>query len=136
MQIETTIEIDYPETDGQPMAETDWHIHWVLRLREIFKRRYRDQWVYVASDLFVYYKVGDPSRNFAADAMIVKDCDPRPRRVFKTWEEGRVPDVVFELVSRGTKRIDLNFKPGLYAELGISEYFLYDPLEEEIQPAY
>jgi hypothetical protein len=53
MHIAAAPEIEYPETDGEPMGETDWHIHWTLRLRELFKRRHRDQWVYVASDLFV-----------------------------------------------------------------------------------
>jgi hypothetical protein len=66
--------------------------------------------------------------------MIIKDCDTHRRRVFKIWEEGRVPNAVFELVSRGTKREDLNFKPKLYERLGVREYFLYDPLGEEIRP--
>jgi hypothetical protein len=45
-----------------------------------------------------------------------------------------VPNVVFELVSQSTRRTDLHFKPGLYEKLGIAEYFLYDPLGEEIHP--
>jgi hypothetical protein len=84
--------------------------------------------------MFVYYEEGIPWRKFAADAMVIKDCDTRRRRIFKIWEEGRVPNAVFELVSRGTKREDLDFKPGLYERLGIGDYFLYDPLGEEIRP--
>jgi Uma2 family endonuclease len=135
MKVDTTSpEIEYPETDGQPMGETEWHVLWTLRLYEMLKQRYRNQRVYVASDLFVYYEEGIPWRKFAADAMVIKDCDTRRRRVFKIWEEGRVPNAVFELVSRGTKREDLVFKPGLYERLGVGEYFLYDPLGEEIRP--
>jgi Uma2 family endonuclease len=130
----TTSEIDYPETDGQPMGETAWHVAWIFRLYDLLTQRYRDQQVLVASDMFVYYEEGIPWRKFAADAMVVKDCDPRPRRVFKIWEERRLPSAVFELVSRGTKREDMDFKPGLYERLGIREYFLYDPLGEEIRP--
>jgi Uma2 family endonuclease len=130
----TTPDIEYSETDGQPMGETAWHVAWIFRLYDLLTRRYRDQRVLVASDMFVYYEEGIPWRKFAADAMVVKDCDPYPRRVFKIWDEGRVPSAVFELVSRGTKRDDLEFKPGLYERLGIGEYFLYDPLGEEIRP--
>jgi Uma2 family endonuclease len=130
----TSLDIEYPETDGQPMGDTAWHVAWIFRLYDLLTHRYRDQRVLVASNMFVYYEEGIAWRKFAADAMVVKDCDPRPRRIFKIWEEGRVPNAVFELVSRGTKREDLDFKPGLYERLGISEYFLYDPLGEEIRP--
>jgi Uma2 family endonuclease len=130
----TTPEIDYPETDGRPIGETEWHVFWTFRLRELVKQRYRNQRVLITTDMFVYYEEGSPSRNFAADAMVVKDCDPRPRRIYKIWEEGRVPNVVFELVSAGTKKEDLDFKPVLYERLGIAEYFLYDPLGEQIRP--
>jgi hypothetical protein len=84
--------------------------------------------------MFVYYEEGSAHRSFAADAMVVQDCDPRPRRVFKIWEEHRVPNAVFEIVSRGTRTDDLKFKPPLYEKLGIGDYFLYDPLGEEIRP--
>jgi Uma2 family endonuclease len=135
MNVQTTSpEIEYSETDGQPMGETEWHVIWTFRLYELLTRRYRNERVYVASDMFVYYEEGVPWRKFAADAMVIKDCDTRRRRIFKIWEEGRVPNAVFELVSRGTKRDDLEFKPGLYERLGIGEYFLYDPLGEEIRP--
>ena len=52
--------IDYPESDGRPMGETDWHIEWTLRLRDMLKLRYRGQKVYVASDLLIYYHEGVP----------------------------------------------------------------------------
>ena len=134
MSLDTALELEYPETDGKPMGETEWHIHWIIRLRDLLKQRYRDQRVLVASDMFVYYEEGIPYRNFAADAMVVKDCDPYPRSVFKTWEEGCVPDAVFEIVSKGTRTEDLKFKPPIYARLGIGDYFLYDPLAKDLRP--
>jgi Uma2 family endonuclease len=134
MSLQTTLEVEYPETDGQPMGETEWHIHWIIRLRDLLKTRYRDQKVLVASDMFVYYEEGVPRRCFAADAMVVKDCDPYPRPVFKIWEEGRVPCAIFEIVSASTRTEDLDSKPGIYERLGVGDYFLYDPLGEEIRP--
>jgi Uma2 family endonuclease len=130
----TNLDVEYPESDGKPIGETQWHIHWIMRLHDLLKQRYRNRRVLVASDLFVYYQEGVPFRNFAADAMVVLDCDPSPRRTFKIWEEGRVPNTVFELVSPGSRTEDLKFKPRLYEQLGIKEYFLYDPLAEVMRP--
>ncbi len=31
----TPVEIDYPESDGQPIGETDLHIGWIIRLRDM-----------------------------------------------------------------------------------------------------
>lgn len=127
--------IEYPESDGLPMGETDLHIHWMMRIRDILKRRYRGQHVYVASDLLVYYREGFPSRYVVPDNFVVLDCDPGMRRVFKVWEEQRVPNVVFEVTSRSTSRNDLVTKLSLYEELGVGEYFLYDPEAEYLDPA-
>jgi Uma2 family endonuclease len=102
--------IDYPESDGKPIGETDWHIDWTLRLRDMLKYRYRDQRVYVGSDLLLYYHEGVPRDFVVPDGFVVLDCDPKKRRVFKTWEEKRVPNVVFEFTSASTRRSDEFFK--------------------------
>jgi hypothetical protein len=67
--------IDYPESDGKPMGETDWHIDWTLRLRDMLKYRYRDQRVYVGSDLLLYYHEGVPRDFVVPDGFVVLDCD-------------------------------------------------------------
>jgi Uma2 family endonuclease len=127
--------IDYPESDGKPMGETDWHIDWILRLRDMLKYRYRDQRVYVGSDLLLYYHEGVPRDFVVPDGFVVLDCDPQRRRIFKTWEEKRVPNVVFEFTSASTRRSDEFFKPRTYAEIGVSEYFIFDPHREYLSPA-
>jgi Uma2 family endonuclease len=127
--------IDYPESDGKPMGETDWHIDWTLRLRDMLKYRYRDQRVYVGSDLLLYYHEGVPRDFVVPDGFVVLDCDPQRRRVFKTWEEKRVPNVVFEFTSASTRRSDEFFKPRTYAEIGVAEYFIFDPHAEYLTPA-
>jgi len=43
-----------------------------------------------------------------------------------------VPDVVMEVVSPGTRRVDAVIKVKEYAEAGISEYWLVDPEDETI----
>jgi len=79
-----TTEIDYPETDGQPMGETDLHIHWMIRIRDILKQRYQGEHVYVGSDLLVYYEEGNPRRFVVPDGFVVFDCDSGPRGIFKS----------------------------------------------------
>jgi Uma2 family endonuclease len=134
MELPTTLEIEYPETDGQPMGETDLHRQWMYRIIDLLTHRYRDQRVYVTGNLLVYYEEGSPSRFVVPDAMVVKDCDPGVRRTFKLWEEQRIPSAVFETTSRYTKREDTVYKPQLYERLLIPEYFLYDPTADYLPP--
>ena len=117
------------------MGETDWHIEWTMRLRDLLKFRYRGQNVYVASDLLVYYHEGVPQDYVVPDGFVVLDCSPHRRRTFQTWKENRVPNVVFEFTSKSTCRSDEIFKPRVYAEIGVPEYFLYDPQDEYLSPS-
>jgi Uma2 family endonuclease len=132
--VHTATEIDYPETDGKPMGETDVHRKWMIRLYDLLQYRYRHERVYIGSDLLVYYTEDTPRDFVVPDVFVVRDCDPGPRRVFKIWEEGRAPDVVFEVTSRGTRQEDEIFKPKLYSRIGVRELFLYDPTTEYLNP--
>ncbi len=126
--------VEYPETDGRPMGETDLHRRWMIRLLDILQHRYRGLRVYVASNLLVYYEEGAPMYYVVPDEFVVKDCDPHDRRVFKTWEEGKTPDCVIEVTSRSTRIEDTSHKPQVYAEIGVKELFLYDPTGEYLHP--
>lgn len=126
--------VEYPESDGQPMGETDWHIYWILRLRDLLQTHYKGQSVYVASDMFIYYEEGKPSKCVCPDGFVVFDCDPKFRPIFKIWAEGRSPSVIFEVTSESTSHRDLVEKPKIYAQLGVNEYFLFDPLAEYLDP--
>jgi Uma2 family endonuclease len=128
------IEVEYPETDGRPMGETDLHRDWMVRIIDLLKHRYHGQRVYVTGDLLFYYVEGNPKRYVVPDAMVVKDCDPGRRRVYKLWEEKRLPCAVFETTSRYTKRRDTTQKIKLYQTLHIPEYFLYDPTADYLRP--
>ena len=124
----------YPETDGRPMGETDLHIHWVIRIRDILKQRYRDTQNYVASNLLVYFEEGVPRRFVVPDVFVVLNCDPGSRRVYKVWEEPSPPQVVFEITSASTRREDEIWKPERYAQIGVQEYFLFDPTADYLSP--
>jgi Uma2 family endonuclease len=128
-------EIDYPESDGKPMGETDLHRDWMVRLLEIFRQRYVGQQVYIASDLLLYYVEGTPSKYVVPDCFVVLNCDPQRRRTFQTWKEGRIPDAVFEVTSRSTSSVDYIDKLAIYEQMGVQEYFLYDPTADYLEPS-
>jgi Uma2 family endonuclease len=129
-------DIYYPESDGQPMAETDLHRDEMFDLIQALKRRYRGvPDVYVSGNLFFYYIKGDPRAVVAPDVFLVKGVEKRPRRTYKLWEEGRVPSLVIELTSDSTRDEDLSKKKTCYERLGVEEYFLHDPYQDYLDPA-
>lgn len=133
--LKTPASVYYPETDGKPMGETDAHIAQILDLRFTLARHFRDDpLVYVAADLLLYYVEGDPKEFVVPDVFVVRGVPKGERRVYKLWEEGRAPEVVFEITSASTRREDLGTKKVLYADLGISEYFIFDPTGESLRP--
>lgn len=130
-------DVVYPESDGQPVAETDTHrdllFGVVARLKAWFAG---DPTVYVSGNLFVYYEEGNPLRVLAPDCFVAFGVGNHNRETYKTWEEGRFPAVVFEFTSRSTMREDLRTKLGIYQNVWkVREYFLFDPFEEYLEPS-
>ncbi len=121
-------EIYYPETDGEPMAETDLHRNLMAELISELETFFQDDpEVYVSGNLLLYYVEGDPHKSVALDVFVVRGVGKHERRIYKLWEEGSTPDVVFEISSRKTALKDAQQKSQLYARLGVREYLLYDP---------
>lgn len=119
------------------MAETDTHRNLMIYLIEALADHFRDDpQVYVAGDLLMYYVDGDPTSSVAPDVFVVFGIPKGNRRVYKVWEEGKGPDVVFEITSKGTMWKDRGAKKGLYEALGVTEFFLYDPLHEYLSPPF
>jgi Uma2 family endonuclease len=129
-------EVYYPETDGEPMAESDFQrnplIYAVKALEFHFAHRSD---VYVSGDLLIYYVEGDPFKSIAPDVFVVFGVPNHLRSTYKVWKEGKGPDVVIEIASPSTHEKDEIDKPVIYRELGVQEYFQYDPLGEYLTPA-
>ena len=126
----------YPESDGQPMGETDLHRQIMTAVIAALEDRYRDEpEVYVSGNLSVYYEKGDPTAVFAPDAFVVFGVPKHVRRTYKLWEEGQKgPDVVFEITSESSSLDDEGKKKVICRRLGVREYFLFDPQEEYLDP--
>lgn len=129
--IDTTF---YPETDGKPMAESDLHREIMVAIIHLLQRHFSGRQVYVSGNLLLYYQQGNPRQVVAPDCFVVWGVEPRRRRVYKLWEEGETPRVVFEITSKSTRREDFGPKMRLYAQLGVEEYFVYDPTSDYLLP--
>ena len=127
--------VDYPASDGQPMAETDHQrtplAYAVDRLRLHFRDRPD---VYVSGNLFIYYEEGNPQAVVAPDVFVVMGADGRDRETYRLWEEPKGPDFVLEITSRSTWREDRTVKRELYRRLGVKEYWRYDPTNDYLTP--
>ena len=126
--------IFYPETDGKPMAESDLHRGVMFAIIHLLQRFFAGRQVYVSGNLLIYYEEGNRYKSVAPDCFVVRGIAPHLRDVYKMWEEAKGPEVVFEVSSKSTQRVDLGKKMRLYAELGVQEYFIYDPTSEYLDP--
>ena len=130
--------VEYPCSDGQPMAETDIHamcmMYVAYALRWWFGRRSHDD-AYVGSNNFLYYERGNPRAVVAPDVYVVLGAPAYPPRdTYMLWNEPKEPDFVLEVTSASTRRDDERRKRDVYAALGVREYFLYDPRAEYLTP--
>ena len=117
----------YPDTDGKPMAVSDFHRRILIRTIQAFETYYAENSaVYVSGDILMYHVKGDPRQSVSPDVLVTFGIGNKPRRTYLVWEEGKVPDFVMEFSSKSTYRNDLGRKMELYASLGIQNYFLYD----------
>jgi len=127
--------IEYPESDGRPMAETQAHGQVILDLYHGLSRRYAaTPDVYVWFNMLLYFVQGDPRASVAPDVFLVHGVGKHERRTYKVWEEGRAPSWICEVTSKSTKDEDMVKKKGVYERLGVLEYFLFDPLGEYLRP--
>jgi Uma2 family endonuclease len=128
--------IYYPSSDGEPVAETDYHVTALMLLMDAVRYVFRNRPdVFVASNLFWFWQRGNPAARRAPDVMVVPGVGNQPRFSFRSWNEGgAVPALIIELTSAKTWREDIGPKYELYEQLGVREYFVFDPLSRYISP--
>jgi Uma2 family endonuclease len=135
MVVDYTPNVFYPESDGEPMGETDVHRAETASFITLLDDFFGDQPdVYVSGDNFIYCEEGNPRAALSPDVYVVWGVEKRLRRVYKLWDERAAPGFVMELTSRSTRREDLGGKKALCAELGVAEYFLFDPEADALDP--
>lgn len=89
---------------------------------------------FVGGNMFVYYSREQAmNRDFKGpDFFVALEVDgSRERKGWVVWEEqGRYPDVIIELMSPSTAKVDLNEKKRLYERtFRTAEYYVCDPFD-------
>jgi Uma2 family endonuclease len=133
MTVATNPAIHYPTGDGQPVAETFAHLYAILMTIEVLRLYLQGQQATVLGNQYLYYEQGNPNKRVAPDVFVIFDVEPGGRDNYKIWEEGSVPSVTFEMTSPSTKKEDDGPKKQLYAQIGVQEYWQFDPKGEWIK---
>ena len=115
----------YPCSDGRPMADNMWQAEAIMAAAGDI-RVARPQ-ALVAADILVYPEQGNPRVNIAPDVLVAFGLGCHKRSSYLVWREGKPPDWVLEVASPSTASRDLEIKRRRYAEMGVAEYWLFDP---------
>src|SRR3954464_9998929 len=121
--------IEYPDSDGQPMADNTLQFEWIVTIKGGLEALFRDRPdVFVAGDLLWYPVEGDATIRLAPDALVVFGRPKGYRGSYRQWEEGDVaPQVVFEVLSPGNTVLELMRKHDFYTRHGVEECYYLDP---------
>ena len=115
--------------DNSPMAESETQFpilsYWHGALYAHYRSRGRLVCVLADHLLLVDREVGRAA--VVPDVMVAFDVEPGERRSYKVWDEPKAPDLALEVLSEDTWRVDVFEKPALYADLGVREYWIFDP---------
>jgi Uma2 family endonuclease len=123
-QVIDSLPSEFEPTEAAP-PEGDEHTEQVFGARTALRRHFQraGRGVYIGTNLPVYYP-GEAM--FSPDVIAVLDVDPHPRPSWIVSQEKRGLDLALEVIVLGHRRKDLERNVRRYAELGISEYFVFD----------
>jgi Uma2 family endonuclease len=130
----TQVEIIYPCSDGQPMADSTIQYQWITKIKEGCELLFKDDPnVFIAGDLLWYPVEGQTTISQAPDVMVVFGRPKGDRLSYLQWREGNiVPQVVFEIRSHHDSQTKMNRKLAFYNRHGVEEYYVYDPETREL----
>jgi Uma2 family endonuclease len=122
-------ELLYPESDGKPMADNSKQFRAIVttegNLEILFAENPN---VFVIGDMFWYPVEGHPEIRQAPDVMVVFGRPKGDRGSYLQWREENIPpQVVFEILSPGNRKAEMDAKFAFYQRYGVEEYYLYDP---------
>ena len=141
-------EAELPFDDGRPLPDGDFQrdpVSYALYgLREHYAARTD---VAVQGDMFLHYLLVDDNgdvvldgdgrpvrRMVAPDVYVIFGVPNRKRNSYVTWDEGKLPDFVLEVLSFSTWRHDISAKKALYQRLGVPEFWVADPSSAYVEP--
>ena len=132
-------EIDYAGLEFNPDVKniTEDSMEQNLELVEIlglFRARFTDfnerPDVFLDNETFICYDPSNLNVRIAPDIYLAFGVDAvaiRPRKLYLPWEVGKPPDFALEIASESTADADTQRKPGIYAAIGVPEFWRFDP---------
>ena len=122
----TQLESDEPEMEGSQL-----YMQLVLLVISLEWLWSNSNDYFIGANLTIYYSPQQlKNRDFRGpDFFLVKQTQKRPRKSWVVWEEnGQYPNLIIELLSDSTARVDRNLKKRLYQDnFPTPEYFWFDP---------
>ena len=117
------------------MPDNSWQSNMLCRQGDALLARYeRDPNAFVGINVQLRYQDGAATRALVPDVFVVFGVPAGGRSSYSAWEEGKVPDFVFEVASQGTYRKDVGSKKNAYEEMGVPEYGVLDPKGDMHRP--
>ena len=134
-QVNSATNINYPDSDGQPMADNTIQFRWISVIKYNLDWLFIDRSdVFVAGDLLWYPVEGNNKLRQAPDVMVIFGVRKGDRGSYKQWQENDIaPQVVFEILSPGNTMKEMNRKLLFYNRYGVEEYYVYDPQKNILQ---
>lgn len=125
----------YPFEDS-PMPDSNLHFRVRCHLCQVAETRFAQvPGVSIGSDTALYFEEGNRTAVVAPDLFVAFGrTHGAVERSYKVWEEGAVPALALEIVSKSNWRKDVDAKRRLYEALGISEYWIIDLIGRLARP--
>lgn len=116
----------------EPELETYLHLQQLILFLSSLEWHWQDrQDFFAAGNLTVYYSPKQiKNRDFRGpDFFVALNTQRYPRKSWVVWEEdGKYPDIIFEVLSNSTAQVDRTTKKDLYQNtFRTPEYFWFDP---------
>jgi Uma2 family endonuclease len=120
-----------PDSD-EPEMESSQHYDQLALLVSMLEWHWRGREdFFIGADLSVYFRRDQLAHRElrGPDFFVVRGVQRRPRRSWTVWiEGGRYPDLIVELLSDATARVDRTAKKALYQDVfRTPEYFRFSP---------
>ena len=125
-------DVFYPCSDGKPMAENMWQANAIMNAAGDLGAALPT--ALVAADILMYPEEGNNKNPIAPDVLVALGLGTHNRSSYFVWKEGKPPDWVLEVASPSTQADDLGVKRCRYAEIGVPEYWMFDPKGDVYPP--
>jgi len=128
--------LDSPLEDFEPMPEGDKqrrNLSYATEALRVWFEKTPD--LYVSGNLFIRYEENGAEKRVSPDIFVVFGTSKEDRVSYTVWEEGgKIPDFVLELTSKSTIAKDRRDNLLIYRDLGVKEYFQFDPSRNFLKP--